>query len=173
MKKVIFSTLFVLTSLTCIGSAYAEVKIGFVDLEKALSSSKAGAAAKQEYEGEVKKISASLEMKKKELDELQEKFEKQRKSLSEDAREKKYEELVGLKKDLERSLQDSKESLRRKEGKLMGELLEKMRMVVKDVAEDEDYTMVFEKGAQAVLFADDDIDITSEVLSRFNKANPK
>lgn len=149
--------------------ALPEVKIGYVDLEKAISSSKAGASAKKEMEIEFKKIQDALEKQKNEVTELQGKYDKQSKSLNKEAREKKMEELLSMEKGLQRSVQDSKEALKRKEAKLIEGLVEQLREVIKDLGEDDEYTIILERRPDAVLYADKSIDITEEVISRFNK----
>lgn len=176
MYKLSLSSFILLVSLVVGGhivieSAYAspELKFAYVDLEKALASSKAGQAAKKDYSEEVKRASSDLEKKKDELKSLQEQFDKQSKSLSQEARDRKMDDLMSREKDLKRLYQDSKESLQRKESKLLGDLIDRLRVVVQEVGDEKNYTMIFEKSSQAVLYANQSIDITDEVIQRFNK----
>ena len=148
--------------------AAPDVKVGFVDIQRALSSSKAGAEAQKKYEAEVKKAQAKLDAKKDEFEKLQSEYEKQKESLSDKARAEREEKLLGLEKDLKRSFQDSQEGLRRENVKLLGELVKKIRKVVDGVGQEEGFTVILEKGGQTVLYADSQIDLTDRVIKDFD-----
>ena len=65
----IFSSLFLLAPLTI----YAEeIKLGYVDLQRALNDSEAGKTAKEKFKGEVDKAEQSLEKRKNEVEKLKE-----------------------------------------------------------------------------------------------------
>jgi len=148
-----------------------ELRVGFVDLQAALSATKAGALAKDSYEAEVKAAQANLDSKKKELSRQKAEFTKQRDSLSDEAKLSKEEKLMSLEKDLRRSFKDTEEQLRRKNGRLVGGLLKKMRTVVDEVGKEEGFSLILEKGSQAVLYADTSIDVTDKVITKFNERN--
>ena len=52
----------------------------------------------------------------------------------------------------------------------VGELVEQLRKVVDQVGQDEGYTLILEKGGPALLYADSKIDITEDVIKRFNES---
>ena len=149
--------------------AAPEMRIGFVDIQRALASSEAGKDAQKKYEAEVKKLQAKLDDKKNEFEKLRQAYQKQKESLNEKAREDKEEELMNREKELKRTLQDSQESLRRKNSQLVGELVGKLRKVVDEYGKAQNYTFILEKGGQAVLFADSSIDVTDEIVTRFDR----
>jgi len=172
MKKyqnIILSVL--LVNLLCPLVVLADIRIAYVDLEKALSGSKAGMQAQKEYEAEVKNAQTDLDKKKKEFQRSQEDMSKARASLSDDARVQREEKLMTLEKDLKRTLQDSQESLRRKNAKLVGDLVKKLRDVVNEVGKKEGFTVILEKSSQSVLYADASIDITDKVVQAFDQSN--
>lgn len=154
-----------------IALAAPDLKVGYVDMQRALSESKAGAEAQKAYEGEVKKAQAKLDSKKEEYERLQGELEKQKDSLSEKARSEREEKLLVLEKELKRSFQDSQEQLRRENMKLVGGLVKKLRQVVDEVGKSEGFTIILEKGGQSVLYADSDIDITAQVIKEFDAQN--
>lgn len=152
-------------------SAAPELKVGYVDLQRALSESDAGKAAEGKFQEEVKKARAGIDGKKKDYEALQESVKKQKDSLSAKALADKDEKLMAMEKDLKRAIQDGEDTLRRRNAQLVGELVKKLRSVVDQVGKDDGYTLVFEKGAQsAVLYADQSIDITDKVVKKFNSA---
>jgi outer membrane protein len=151
--------------------AAPELRVGFVDLQKALSSSSAGQEAQKKYDAQVSKAKTSVEDKKKELDGLKESYKKQSASLNDKARQAKEEEILNHEKDLKRSLQDSQEKLRKENMQLVSDLVKRIRAVVADVGKEEGFTMIFEKSSQSVLYADSSIDITESVIKKFNESN--
>ena len=158
-------------SLAMASTAYAEPRIAFVDIQKALAESNAGKRAKTDYEAEVKRAQSEIDKKKQSFQKKREAFEKQAKSLNQNARSEKQEELISMEKDLQRDFKDSEERLRRKNNVIVGELISKLRSVVKTVAEKQDYSLVFEKNSDAVIYASSQIDITPNVITAFNSSS--
>jgi outer membrane protein len=145
-----------------------DLKVGVIDMQKALTSSKSGGAAQRQYEKEVKEAQSKLDVKKGEFEKLQQAFSKQRDSLNEKARGQREEELINMEKELKRTFQDSKESLQRRNAQLVGDLVKKIRAIVEDVGKSEGYSLILEKNEQTVLYADSAIDITPTVVARFD-----
>lgn len=154
------------------GVAYAapELKVGYVDMKRALGASKAGAEAQKRYEAEVKKAQASVDGKKKEVDALKDAYKKQRESLNEKARAEKEEQILSAEKELTRSFQDSKEKLRRENASLIGDLVKRIMSVVGTVGKEQGFTVILEKGGDTVLYADASIDLTDAVVKKFDSA---
>lgn len=147
------------------------LRVAFVDMQRALSESKAGSQAQEEYEKVVKDAQKELNSKKEDFERQQQKYAKQKDSLSQQARTERQEKLLSLERDLKRSFQDQQESLRRKNAQIVGGLVRELRKVVSSVGEKEGFTVILEKGSQAVLYADNSIDITDDVIKEFDKRN--
>lgn len=161
-----------LAILVSIAPARAEaappIRIAVVDLQKALSSSTAGKKAQKQYESEVKEAQSGLDAKKSELANLKKALDKQRSSLNEKALAEKEEEVASTERDLQRSFQDAKEKLQRKNAVLVGELVKSMREVVAELGKREGYSLVLDKNSPMVLYADDAVDITPAVIDAYN-----
>ena len=152
-----------------IASAGPEVRVAYVDLQRALSESDSGKTAEGKFQEEVKKARGGIDAKKKEFDSLQESTKKQKDSLAPKALAEKEEKLMALEKELKRMIQDGEDTLRRRNSQLVGELVKKLRAVVDQVGKEDGYTLIFEKGGQSpVLYADQGIDITDKVVKKFN-----
>lgn len=168
------SVLLVIFLLLTLGvsNALAEkeaIVVGFVDMQRALSSSIEGKKAQKEYEQKVKSVQSELDKKKQEFSRMREDFGKQKASLNELARTEKEEKLIVVEKDLKRLFEDSQESLRRENIKVVGDLLKKLHAVVDEVGRRDGFTIILEKSSQAVLYADNKIDITDKVIQQFDK----
>lgn len=148
-------------------SAAPELKVGYVDIQAVLAQSAVGKAAQKSYEQEVTSAQQDLDKKKQQLEKQKEAFDKQRDSLSVTARAQKEEELITLDKDLKRSFQDSQETLRRRNAQIVSDLVRDVREVVNAVGKEQSFTMIFERSGQGVLYADTQVDLTAQVISRF------
>jgi len=150
--------------------ASPDLKVGYVDMQRALTGSRAGSEAQKKYEDEVKKSQVKIDEKKKEFEAQKAEFAKQRDSLSEKARTEREDKLISMEKELRRSFQDAQEKLRRSNAGLVGELVKKLRTVVERMGKEESFTMILERGGQSVLYADNQIDLTERVIKEFDSA---
>lgn len=150
-------------------SAAPDLKLGYVDLQRALSESRTGKEAQKDYEKTVQAAQAKLDKKKGEFEKLRDDFAKQRESLNATALQKKEEELIEKERDIKRSYKDSQEKLRRTNAQMVGDLMKELRKAVAAVGKEKGLTLILEKGSPAVLYADGEIDITEDVVSRFNE----
>ncbi|MCB0360950.1 MAG: OmpH family outer membrane protein [Bdellovibrionales bacterium] len=166
--------LFVLICLSVPGlSAQSEasspdVRVAYVDVQKALAESVAGKKAQKDYEKEVLQAQKDIDVKKGDFESKKEQFTKQKDSLSQDARAKREEELLQMERDLKRKFQDSQEMLRRRNAQIVSELVKKIQDVVSEVGKEDGFTLIVERSGQSVLYADADIDITPKVVQRFD-----
>ena len=151
--------------------AAADMKVGIVDLEKALSASKAGGDAQKQFEAQLKRAQAGIDAKKSEIQKQRDSFDKQKESLNGKALADKQDSIMNMEKELKRTFEDKQDELRRERARLFGELLKKMRKVVDELGESDGYTLILERSNQSVLFSSSAIDITDKVVKRFDSAN--
>ena len=150
-------------------SAEKTVKIGYIDLQKALNESDTGKEAKASFNKRVEELQKVLDEKQNELKKLQEELEKQKGLLTPEARaekEKTYQQKI---KDAQRFAKDSQEELQQKDAELTKKILRDLRDVIKKMGADDGYTIILEKGEAFVLYAADGVDITEKVIKAYNK----
>jgi outer membrane protein len=152
--------------------AMAEFKFAVVDVQRALTASKLGMDAQKRYELQVKKAQTEIDEKKKEFDKANDSLVKQKDSLNAKALSDKQEQLITLEKELKRSFQDQKETLGRENSRIVGDLVRKIRNIVEEYGKEHNYTVVLEKGFQGVLYAGGDVDITDDIVKRFDNDAP-
>ncbi|MCF6237668.1 MAG: OmpH family outer membrane protein [Candidatus Marinimicrobia bacterium] len=146
-------------------------KIGYVDLQKALNLSAAGKAAKEKIKAKVQGYDVEVQQRQEELKKLKEDLEKQAMLLSEEARntkERNYQQKV---KDYQRFTKDIQETLQQTDADLTRKILEKILKVVKEVGKSEGYSIVLEKTESSLVYADESMDITDEVIKAFDTQN--
>lgn len=156
----------------CLSAASAraeEVKIGVVDLRRAVAETEEG----RRVTAELKKLFAA---KQKELDEQQEALkkavedlEKKRSLMSADAVRQKEAELQGKAQTMRQMYERNQEELGRKQGDALKGLIERVQRIVDTIAAAEAFTVVLDRSQPGgVVYARPHIDITNEVIRRFN-----
>lgn len=146
----------------------AEIKIGFVDLQKALNLSEAGKAAKESIQKRVKTSEEGIEGKQKELKKLKDELEKQGLLLSEEARAAKERDYQQKLKEFQRATKDIQESLQQQDADFTRKILEDLFKVIKTIGEKEGYTVILEQSESSLLYADDKIDLTDKVIKAYD-----
>lgn len=167
-----FASAIVFVFIVLSASAFADdgAKIACVDVAKVIGQSKTGQSAQKQLDDERKKVEDMLSQKKGEFDRQQQALEKQRATLSEKALSEKEEQLISLDKDLKRNLQDKRESFQRDKVRIQGDLFSKIRKVITEIGKERGFTVILERSGQGVLYAGNNVDITDDVIKRFDSA---
>ncbi len=150
--------------------AWADFKAAYIDMQKAIQSTSAGKKAKKSLEKEFNKKKEQLKKKEGALKKEAEAFEKKRMVLSEKVRAEKQAALQKKMIEFQQELQTSQMNIQKKEREFTAPILEKIQKIIKKIAEQKSYSMVFEKNSQAVMWAKADLDITQEVIKEFEKS---
>ena len=156
------------------GSVGAETvlfKVAVVDFQQALNSvnqgKKAKAALKKEFEAKQKK----LDLMQNELKKMKENIEKQRVVLSEGALRSKEEAFKKKFLDLQQKIAQYRQEMATRETEATGKILERLRALVADVGKKEGYDLIVEKSQDVVLYSKSKDDLTSKVITLYNKKN--
>ncbi len=174
MKRMIRSTLVGLViAAALIRPALAEeVKLGFVDLRRALSETEDGRKAR----ASLKKI---FDQKQKELDEQQddlkkavEDLNKKKTLLPADTVRQKQDELQERMGKLQQTYMRHQQDLAAKEEEATQPIVERLQRIIAKIAAAENFTMIFDKN-QGVVFAKPHLDLTNEVIRRYNSGEEK
>jgi len=171
INVVIFSYLFAF-AIVGIGSLFASVNANaeehdalyLVDMQRIISESALGKAAKTSLEGEAKKRQAGLAAQKAELDKLKGELETQASVLSASATEEKRATLEKKAREFERTVQDQREELGRKQSAAIEKIVQQANQAINDLATKGKYKLILEKDSRVVLYSEPSLDITGEVL---------
>lgn len=149
------------------------IKIAYVDMQKALNFSGAGKEAKKQMTAEVEKVQKILVGKQKELEKLKEELEKRGMVMNESVRREKEREYQTKLRDFQRLQTDYQDELRRKDRELTEKILREIEKVIKKIGEEEKYTMILEKNQPTILYISSALDLTEEVIKRFDQQKQK
>lgn len=151
--------------------AGAEVKIGYVDMQKAIQETGAGKKAKKELEEDYNKKKKDLEKKEADLKKMNEDLEKKSLVLSDEIRSKKQQELQQEMLKYRDLVGKSQMEIQKKERDLTAPIVDGLRKLLGEMAEKEGLTVVLEKSEQSVLWAKKEIDLTPKLIEEFEKTD--
>lgn len=147
----------------------AAPKIAVIDVQKLVVESAAG----KEAQGRVKKIvdskEADSEKLQKELQALQQRLTDQGPSMTDDKREQLNKEYQEKGISYKRFQDDAQRQVQEAQQRELSDLEKRVLPVINTVGKEKGYTLIFNKFAPGMLvYADDSVDITDDVLRRFN-----
>jgi outer membrane protein len=170
MKRIFAGPVFLIMLLVfSMPALSADLKIGYVDLQRALNESESGRKAKAELEQMIKEKQKVIDAKGKEVESLKAELEKKGTVLSKDALKTKQDELDRKMREYKRLVQDSQEEVKKKENELTFELIKEIRKIVEKIGKDEKFTFIFENIEEFLLYKDKSVDITDRVIEQVNK----
>jgi outer membrane protein len=149
----------------------AEVRIGYVDLQRALNEVDEGKTAKALLKHDFDEKQKQLDGKKAEFDKAQAEFEKQAVVMSDTARRDKGQDLDRRARELQALFVNLQKDLSEREREATRGIFEKMSAVVRDIAEAEGFTMVLEKGT-GIVYAPESLDLTNDLIRKYNARYP-
>jgi outer membrane protein len=156
-------------ALPAAGQTQAVPKIGVIDVQKLVVESAAG----KEAQGRVNKIitakQGESERLQKELQGLQQKLTDQGPSMTDEKRDQLNKEYQEKGIAYKRFQDDANREVQEAQQKELSELEKRVLPVINQVGKEKGYTLIFNKFAPGMLvYADETVDITDEVLRRFN-----
>jgi len=156
------------SSLASFSVFAADVKIGYVDMQKAIQETAAGKKAKKELEDEFNKKKKDLEKREADIKKMHEDFEKRSMAMNEDARMKKQNEIRGEMGKYQENAAKAQMEIQKKERDLTQPIVTRLRTLLEDIAKKEDYTVILEKAENSVMWAKKEIDLTDRLIKAYD-----
>ena len=148
--------------------AQQSIKIGFVDLQKAISLSKAGKAAKTKFQSRFKGVEGKLRKERKELERLKADLEKKSLLLNNPQKKELERELQRKVRDYQRVMADSRDELRQREREAMDGVIKGIEKATAEVGKRGKFTLVVSRNQ--LLYVDGGIDITKKVVDLYDRS---
>lgn len=152
-----------------VAKAADDVKVGYIDIQKAIQATSAGKKAKGELEKEFNSKNSEFQKRQADFKKMGEDLEKKKMALSEEARAKKAQELQTEFMKIQKDMGESQMAMQKKEAEALKPIIEKLEKAIDKVAKDGGYTMILEKGQQSVVWAKKELDLTDAVVKEFEK----
>ncbi len=147
-----------------------DVRIGFVDIQKAIVETKQFKKSQMKFRVELQKEKGIIDARKKKVESMLIELNKQANVLNPSLKKKKEESFLREKKDFERYVQDREEEFARKEKIALDKISKKMLKVLKQLGKQKKLTMVLEK--KAVFYSDSTLELTSLATKTYDKLYP-
>jgi outer membrane protein len=152
-----------------VGWSQEKVKIGFIDVQRAITESQAGKLAKERFQAQVKKAEGDLLKEKQELERLKSDLDKKGPLLKDEERRNLEADLQRRYVNYQRAMSDQQQELRQRESEMTTDILRQLEKIVNEVGKAEKFTLILERSQ--ILYSDQGIDITNRVIDVFNSQN--
>lgn len=145
----------------------AETKIGFVDIDKAANDSEEGKKAVASLKDYMTGKQSQINEKGKAIEKMKADLEKQGSVISAEARKSKIEEIERAERDFQRMLTDVNQELEKKRRELTESVYKEIIRVIEQIGQEGKYSVILPN--QSLLYGDKTLDITNEVIQKYNE----
>jgi outer membrane protein len=148
----------------------AEMKVAFIDIQRALNESEAGQKAKKRFKEQLDRLQKDLERQKDQVDALKDQLAKKGLVMKEEERRNLEQDYQRKLREFERAYEDSQAELQQRDAELTRELIEEIQGVIQGIGRKEGYTLIFEQSGSGLLYGDSSLDITEDVIKAYDKS---
>lgn len=146
----------------------AEVKIGYIDVQKALLETKVGIDAKKQLDSEIDKIKKKITTTEAGLKKQSEDLRRKEAVLSKDVFVKEQTELQKKVIAFQQEVTASQLSIQKKEQDLTKPILTKILSVATKIGTEKGYDLILQKNEMAVLWGNPSLDLTDQVMKEID-----
>ena len=146
----------------------AEVKLGTVDFQRALDEINEASGVEAKLKGIVDSKKGQLASLEQQLATRQQELQSQAAILTAEALQAKQAEYQQLAMQYQQMAMSSEQEYQMAYAQEMEGLIKKMRTVVEEIARERGLTFVVEKQEGGVVYADSSLDVTAELIKRYN-----
>jgi outer membrane protein len=150
------------------GSAFAETKIAVVNFQKALDSVNEAASVRSSLEKMYSDRKATIEKMKTSLESSVADYQKQEMLLSDSAKEQKQKELYQKQAEFAQTQARYEGEMQEAYATAMQKFIDKMKTIAGSIGKERGYNLVLETTEGGVVYSDSTIDITDELIRRYN-----
>jgi outer membrane protein len=143
-------------------------KVAYIDIQRIANQSAEGKAATAKVQALVQKKQSEAADRQKALQADQQKLQSGGTVLSDQARAELEKKIERTGVELQRLQQDAQQEVQELQQQLQGEFQRKLMPVVEQVAQEKGIHMLFSAGDSGIVWADGGLDITNDVIKRFD-----
>jgi outer membrane protein len=146
----------------------AAYTVGVVNVMQAISDSKQGKAANSKLQTKYDSLKKDLEKKSSDLEKRNEDLRRQASTLTQDALDKRNQELMREVEAFKTQAQKSTDEMQKAYQDAMAPIGQKAEKIIAAIARERGFILVLEAGSGGVLFVEPQLEITSEVTKRLD-----
>lgn len=148
------------------------VKIGYVDIQRVIDESTIGLQANAKLRKDFERRAAELKNMEKELEKVRMELDSKGSVMSAERRRQLEEEFRRDRRDFKRADRDNSEEFNIKRKQLLIGILPKIVKAVQTIGKEQGYTLILQNKPDILLYLNDRVDVTSEVIARLNVEAP-
>jgi outer membrane protein len=160
-----------LLAMAAATTARADVKLAYVDIQRALNDCRNGKSAKAEFRGRLERVQAQLQGEQSEVQRLKDEIDKKGPLMQPDQLQTLSQQYTRKLRDFQDDYKNTRETLQQKDNEITGAIVRDLATIVRQIGQKNGYTMVMEKGN--LLWAIPSVDITDEVIRNYDATNAK
>ncbi len=166
--------LFAMIFVTCFsGWAEAQVKLAYVDLQRALLEVEDGKKAKSNLEKMKSDRQKKLDAEQDAVRKLQQDYDAQKAFMTDEIRAQKENEFREKLGQLQMTYANLQKELASEEAKITRDIFGRMAKILESMGKTNGYTMILEKTESSILWAEQSLDLTNELIRRYNAGEGK
>jgi outer membrane protein len=150
--------------------AAAQNKIAVIDVQRVVTESDPGKEVMQRLKAVTDAKSQEGQALQQQFAALQEQFNKQRFTVSESRQAEMSKEIEDKQIAIRRFQDDAQREVQEAQRRELGGLEERILPIINKVGQEQSFTLIFNKFQSGLVYADETVDITDEVIRRFNTA---
>jgi len=150
--------------------AAAQNKIAVIDVQRVVTESDPGKEVMQRLKALTDAKSQEGQALQQQFAALQEQFNKQRFTVSEARQAEMSKEIEDQQIAIRRFQDDAQREVQEAQRRELGGLEERILPIINQVGQEQSFTLIFNKFQSGLVYADETVDITDEVIRRFNTA---
>jgi Skp family chaperone for outer membrane proteins len=143
------------------------IKIGFVDIDRAVGRTQAGRAARDEFARKRRAAEAQISAELGRYQALVKDLEAR--GLSDGARFQKRLDLMEMRSMIESRTKELEDQLKFDQQRLEAPLTARLREVVREVGEQQGFSLIWRRGSPGVLYIHEALDITDGIVERYDR----
>jgi outer membrane protein len=152
-------------------TARADMKLAYVDIQRALNDCRNGKSAKAEFRGRLERVQSQLQGEQSEVQRLKDELEKKGPLMQPDQRQSIEQQYTRKLRDFQDDYKSTRETLQEKDNEITGAIVRDLATIVRQIGQKNGYTMVMEKGN--LLWAVPSVDITDDVIRDYDATGAK
>ena len=150
----------------------AQGKVGVINIQAAIANTAEGKKALGDLQKRYQPRQQELQRLQQEIQSIQDQLTKQSATLSDEEQARMNRDAEAKQKMLKRSAEDAQNDFNHDRDETVNKIGQKMVRVINDYAQQNGFTLILDDGQIPIYFAAKDIEITEEIIKRYDAANP-
>ena len=144
------------------------IKIGVVDIDQAISSTKEGKAAREEFARKQREAEGELQPMYERYKALEDELKAKKFVLSDEALFQEQLDIAEIRNQIQNKMKELEGQLQVDQKRLEGPLTAKLVTIIEDIGKSNGFTMILRRGAPGLLYTREALDITDLVIEKYN-----